>query len=200
MDISQLLLAKSDQSNAADLIGAPVTGTVLRVEVKLDAKEQPVSVWLDCLPRGRPWRPCKTAMRLLSEGWGPDTDRWVGRRLRLYHEPEVTFGRMQTGGIRVAAMSHIKRGGLRVALPERRGQYRMWVIEELPGDAPRVDAAPPDLDATMADLDLTRDEVDAYLVSQSKPPIGDLDDAQRVALAGALPKLADKIRAKRVAP
>lgn len=194
-DISQLLLAKSDQSNAADLIGAPVVGTILRVEAKIDAKEQPVSIWLDCLPKGRPWRPCKTAMRLLSHGWGPETDQWVGRRVGLYYEPDVTFGKEQTGGIRVEKMSHTR--GFRVALAEKRGKYRMWEIAPLSDSAPRQDANPPDLDATLADLEIAPAEVDAYLVEKGRPPIAALDVAQRVALAVHVRSVADKIRARR---
>lgn len=194
-DISQLLLAKSDQSNAADLIGSPVVGTIQRVEVRPDAKEQPVSIWLDCLPKGRPWKPCKTALRLLSHGWGPDSDQWVGRRVRLYYEPDVQFGKEQTGGIRVQAMSHTP--GFRVALAERRGKYRMWEVAALGSDVPRQDASPPDLDATLADLEIAPAEVDAYLADAGRPPIAQLEPAQRVALAVHVRNVADKIRARR---
>ncbi len=199
-DIAALLEAKSNQSNAADLISRPVVGTIMHKTVNLTAQQQPVSIWLDCLPRDKPWKPCKTALRLMAGAWGTtDPNVWIGRRVRLYHEEDVHFEKNRTGGIRVSHVSHIT-SPYRKALQEKRGKFRMWEVHPLSADAPRVDASPPDLDATMADLELTRDEVDAYLVSQSKPPIGDLDDAQRVALAGALPKLADKIRAKRGAP
>lgn len=195
-DISQLLLAKSDQSNAADLIGAPVVGTIVRVEVK-DSPDQPMSIWMDCLPKGRPWRPCKTAMRILSFGWGPETDAWVGRRVGLYYEPKVSFGKDQTGGIRVQSMSHTR--GFRISLAERRGQFRLWEIEGLPDTGPRRDVSPPDLDAVLSDLEITRQEVDDYLTSEGRPIVADLDDAKRAALAGHMSKIADKIRARRTA-
>jgi hypothetical protein len=195
-DISQLLLAKSDQSNAADLIGAPVVGRILRVDVNLGARQQHVSIWMDCLPDKRPWKPCKTAMRILSHGWGPETDSWVGRRVGLYYEEDVTFEGKQTGGIRVEKMSHLSRG-FRISLASTRGKYRMWEVAPLGDDVPRQDAAPPDLDATLADLELSSAEVDAYLVAAGRPPIADLEPAQRVALAVHVRNAADKIRARR---
>lgn len=194
-DISVLLQAKSDQSNAADLIGAPVVGTIMHIQTNLDAKQQPMSIWLDCLPKNRPWRPCKTAMRIMSHAWGTDDQAWLGRRVALYHEPDVTFEKNQTGGIRISALSNTK--PFRISLAERRGKYRMWEIGSLPDTAPRRDVSPPDLDAALADLELTAAEVDAYLISEGRPPIADLDDAKRAALAGHLSKIADKIRARR---
>lgn len=196
-DISVLLQAKSDQSNAADLIGAPVVGTILKVVSKLDAQQQPTSIWLDCLPAAKPWRPCKTALRIMSHAWGSEDQDWVGRRVALYYESEVTFEKHKPGGIRISGLSHTK--PFRISLAEKRGKFRMWEIGSLPDNGARRDVSPPDLDAALADLELTIAEVDAYLTSEGRPPIADLDDAKRAALAGHIAKLADKIRARRTA-
>jgi hypothetical protein len=195
-DIQSLLEAKSDQTNAADLVGAGVTGTIVHMTVNLEAKQQAMTIWLDCLPRNKPWKPCKTALRILSHGWKTtDPNAWLGRRVQLYYEEDVHFEKQKTGGIRVQAMSHTK--PFRISLAEKRGKFRMWEIGSLPDTGPRQDVSPPDLDTALADLDLTAAEVDAYLLAEGRPVAADLDDSKRAALAGALPKIADKIRARR---
>jgi hypothetical protein len=58
---------------------------------------------------GRAWRPPVTVLRLLVAAWGDDATVWVGRRVRLYRDPEISFGRDKVGGIRVSHLSHIDR-------------------------------------------------------------------------------------------
>lgn len=62
MDISDTIIARSDQLNAADLIGGPVTVTITKVS-KGDG-EQPVSISYDG-DKGKPFKPCKSVRRLL---------------------------------------------------------------------------------------------------------------------------------------
>lgn len=103
MDISKAIEPRSDQQNFDDYLAGPRTVTVESVD--RDA-EQRVSIHLVEYP-GRPFKPSKTNLRLIAQGWGVESSQWVGRQLILAGDPTVRFGGQQVGGIRVAALSHI---------------------------------------------------------------------------------------------
>lgn len=103
MDISDSLAPNSDQLDAVDLLGGPMTFTITKVTKGTD--EQPVNVHL--VEFDRPWRPGKSMRRVLAFCWGTDASKWAGRRVRLYCDHEVIFGKDKVGGTRIAALSHI---------------------------------------------------------------------------------------------
>jgi hypothetical protein len=103
-DIRKHTAPKSDQLNAEDFIGGPRTFTIARVR-DVGGTEQPVEIDLD--ESKRPWKPCKTTMRVMAHGWGPRTGTWRGRQVTLYRDPTVTWGGAEIGGIRVSAMSDL---------------------------------------------------------------------------------------------
>lgn len=101
-DLSDTIIAKSDQLNASDLI-EPITITVTRVD-KTASKDQPVLVHSE----GRqPFKPCLTMRRMLVAAWGKLKDEWVGRSMIIYCDPEVMWAGKANGGIRVSHVSHI---------------------------------------------------------------------------------------------
>ena len=104
MDISQALVAKSDQLNASDLTGAPIVATIQTVR-KGDAAK-PVIVDLVGMD-GRPWKPSKGMLRVIANGWGTESDVWVGRSVKLINNPEVIYAGEKVGGVEVTAMSHL---------------------------------------------------------------------------------------------
>ena len=128
---------RSDQWNAEDFIGGPRTFTVAGVRV--GTAEQKYDILLE--GEERVWRPPLTVLRLLMAGWGDDSTVWVGRRVTLFNDPAIRFGKDLTGGIRVSHMSDLPDGKpLRKSLSESRGKRKTHVIDPLP-DAP---AAPPE--------------------------------------------------------
>jgi hypothetical protein len=104
MDISQALVAKSDQINASDLTGAPIVATIKDVR-KGDAAK-PVIIDLVGMD-GRPWKPSKGMLRVIAHKWGVEADVWVGRSVKLVNNPEVIYAGEKVGGVEVIAMSHI---------------------------------------------------------------------------------------------
>lgn len=126
IDMSNYILARSDQLNADDLMDSPRTITVTKVTAQPDAAEQPVSIHYEG-GEGRPWKPCKTARRILVSVWGKDASKYVGRSLTVYRDPTVAFGGMQVGGIRVSHMSHIDEKKT-VALQVTRGRKAPFTI------------------------------------------------------------------------
>lgn len=133
MDITKALVAKSDQLNAAD-IAAPVTVTI--VDVRQGNTEQPVHIVTDVYGDRRPWKPAKTMLRLMASQWGVETTAWHGKRVTIYRDPSVTFGGDTVGGIRVSAMSGIKRD-FTDTLTIGRGKRSKVTVEKLPDTAPQ---------------------------------------------------------------
>lgn len=134
MDISATIAPKSDQLNAEDLLAGPRTVTVAEV-AKGASPEQPVDIVTAEFGNGRPYRPCKSMRRILVAAWGPDASVYVGRRITLFCDPSVTFGRDKVGGIRISHLSDIPKR-LEVALTVTRGKRAPFVVEPLKAQAP----------------------------------------------------------------
>jgi hypothetical protein len=131
MDLTETIAPKSDQLNAEDLLTGPRTFTIDKVSA--GSAEQPVNVHLVEIP-GRPYRPSKSMRRVMVDAWGKEAVEYAGRRLTLYRDPEVTFGRDKVGGIKISHLSHID-SRRTIALTVTRGKRAPHVVEPLP-DAP----------------------------------------------------------------
>lgn len=132
MDLTASIEPKSDQLNAEDLLTGPMTYTIETVNEGSD--EQPVNIHLVERP-GRPWRPSKSMRRVLVSAWGKDSNAYVGKRVTLYRDPEVTFGRDKVGGIKVSHLSDIDKP-LNIALTVTRGKRAMTTVQPLRESAP----------------------------------------------------------------
>lgn len=104
VDMAQFVEAKSDQLNADDLIGSPRTIKVRKVTG--NDGDQPVSIYFEG-DGNKPFKPCKTIRRVLLAVWGRNAAEYVGRSMTIYRDDSVTFGGLNTGGIRISHMSHI---------------------------------------------------------------------------------------------
>jgi hypothetical protein len=131
-DISDTLAPNSDQLDAVELVGGPRTFTIARVNVT--KAEQPVDVHLAEFPR--PWRPGKSMRRVLAACWGAEASAWVGRRVTLYCDPDVIFGKDKVGGTRISHLSHID-AEKRIPLLVSRGKSAIFTVK------PLVEAAAP---------------------------------------------------------
>lgn len=166
MDISDTLTAKSDQLNAEDLLNGPRIITVERVT--RGSADQPVIVHFEG-DGGKPWKPCKTARRILARAWGTNAGAWPGRRVEVYRDGDVTWSGKKVGGIRISRASHIDRR-LTMALPLNKKAYRDYVIEPLPDESPPV---PPLLDI-LAGANVTIEQADAWAEGKGKPALSGL--------------------------
>lgn len=154
---------RSDQWNADDFTGGPRTFTV--AGVKTGAAEQKYDIEL-VEGQGRVWRPPLTMLRVLLAAWGDDAAAWQGRRVTLYQDPTVRFGKDAVGGIRISHLSHID-GPLKLALTTTRGKRAPFVVQPLkesPRPAPEA-AAPTILADVMANIEkaITDGNLPAYL-------------------------------------
>lgn len=129
-DVSNLrstIEPKSDQLNADDLIGTTKTITV--TSVKSGTPDQPVTINYEG-DNGRPYKPCKSMRRVLIHLWGDDGRQWAGQSMTLYCDPEVKFGGVKVGGIRISHMTGIDKP-VDVALTVTRGKRSPYKIEPL---------------------------------------------------------------------
>jgi hypothetical protein len=118
---------RSDQWNADDFVGGPRTFTI--AGVRTGTAEQKYDIDL-VEGEGRSWRPPLTMLRLLITAWGDDGSAWVGRRVTLYRDPSIRFGKDQVGGIRISHLSHIDKP-VSVPLTVTRGKKAIFKAEPL---------------------------------------------------------------------
>jgi hypothetical protein len=127
-DMSDTIIAKSDQMNAIDLVGITKTIKITGAKV-LKGSEQPVSLHYEG-DEGKPYKPCKTIRRILVYLWGDESKDYIGRTLVLRRDPDVTWGGKKVGGIRISHMSHIERNE-DVPIQIAKGQISMYRVEPL---------------------------------------------------------------------
>jgi hypothetical protein len=104
-DISETLIAKSDQLNAADLMGGPITVKAINVSVS-KSSDQPVVIKID--GDRQPYKPCKSMRRLLAFLWGTSSKEWIGHSMTLYCDPDVLWAGAKAGGIRISHVTGIQ--------------------------------------------------------------------------------------------
>lgn len=137
MDITQTTIPKSDQQNYDDYLNG-VTRTVTISKVSAGSAEQPVDIHLEEFP-GRAYRPSKSMRRVLVSAWGPETSVYVGRKMTLYGDPNVKFGGVALGGIKISHLSHIDKP-LKIALTVTRGKREPFIVSPLTAPTNKFDA------------------------------------------------------------
>lgn len=131
---------RSDQWNAEDFIGGPRTFTI--AGVKVGSAEQKYDIEL-VEGEGRAWRPPLTVLRILVAAWGDETAQWVGRKVTLYRDPTISFGRDKVGGIRISHMSDLPGDKpFSIMLSESRAKRANHVVRPLDEEAPTATMTP----------------------------------------------------------
>ncbi len=128
-DIRATLISNSDQLDNVDLMSGPRVFTIAGATVS--GGEQPLSIRL--VEYDRPWKPGLTVRRILDGIWGYETDLWTGRRVRLFRDEAVSFGKMKTGGTRISHATHIDKP-VTLTLPVSKGKFGEFTIEPLVED------------------------------------------------------------------
>lgn len=141
MDMTPTLAAKSNQLTSDDLIAGPITIRVTKVTA--GSAEQPVAISYDG-DQGKPWYPCKSMRRVLVAAWGADARAYIGRSMVLFRDPEVSYGGIKVGGIRISALSNLD-APLSIALTvtrQKRAPYKVQVL--------KVESAPDPVELAVA--------------------------------------------------
>jgi hypothetical protein len=135
-DVSNLkdtIIPKSDQLNADQLLGAPMTIEVTSVK-RGSTDDQPISIGY-VGDNGRPWKPCKSMRKVLIFAWGEDGSQWVGRMATLYNKGDVKFGGIAVGGIRISHLSHIP-ADIALSVNSTRGKKEPVMVKRLDASDP----------------------------------------------------------------
>jgi len=118
---------RSDQINYEDFVGGSRVFTVAGVRV--GTAEQKYDIGLE--GEQRVWRPPLTVLRTLIACWGDDAEVWQGRKVELYGDPSIRFGKDAVGGIRIAALSHLDEPKT-VTVAVSRGKRTKITVQPLP--------------------------------------------------------------------
>lgn len=127
-NLRDTVIPKSDQINADDLIGG-ATLTITVSAVRRGDSDQPIAINFDG-DNGKPYKPGKSMRRVLIHAWSDDGRAWVGKSMTLYCDPDVKFGGVKVGGIRISHMSDIPRT-LDIALTTTRGKRSPYTVKPL---------------------------------------------------------------------
>lgn len=128
MDLTPTLAAKSSQVNADDLIGGPLTIRITNIS-STGSEQQPVAIEFEGAA-GRAFMPCKSMRRVMVAIWGADGKAYVGRSLTLFRDPEVSYGGIKVGGVRISHMSHMD-APMAISLSEKRGKKTLFKVHPL---------------------------------------------------------------------
>lgn len=127
VDMLKTIEAKSDRLNADDLMGGD---RIIRIEaVKAGNAESPVAVFYEGC-NGKPWYPAKTMRRAIVAAWGERASDYIGKSIKIYRDPNVIYGGIAVGGIRIRAFSDIE-GPLTLMLAEKRGKKTQFQFQKL---------------------------------------------------------------------
>ena len=135
--LASTIIPNSEQTNADDLIAGPRTIRITKVSG--GSKEQPINIHYEN-DDGKPYRPSKGMRRLMVALWGDDGHQYVGRSLTIYQDPEVKFGGLKVGGIRISHMSHIP-ADTSLMITVTRGKKQEHTVKKLSEVAPAPDKA-----------------------------------------------------------
>ena len=128
-DLRSTTVPKSTQLNADQLVVGPMDLTITDVRIGPEEK-QPIAVHYEN-EAGRPVLPCLTMRRVLLAAWGHDGREWIGKSLRVFHDPQVRFGGEDVGGVRISHMTDIPGRRIELKLTATRGKKTLYVIERM---------------------------------------------------------------------
>lgn len=138
-DLTKTVAPKTDQLNADDFIGSgDRTITITGVKM-IDSKDQPIAISYEG-DKGKPWKPCLGMRRILIEVWGQEAAKeaskhYVGRSVTLFRDPDVKFGGVTVGGIRISHASNLT-AEKKIALTVAKARRVEFVVKPLKNAPP----------------------------------------------------------------
>lgn len=160
------VVPKSDQWNADDFLGSPRTFTVTGAQPRKDDPERFEVIVAES--DVKVWRPPNGMASALIQLWGDDTKAWNGKRVTLFTDPSVKFGKETPGGIRISHMSDIGDKPVTVLIRLTRGRKGPYTIQPLIESEPEVPADVIET-ATKAHADGNLEAYKQWLVENNAP-------------------------------
>ena len=142
-DLTTTVAPKTDQLNADDFIGKGDRTIKITGVRSMDSRDQPIAISYEG-DGGKPWKPCLGMRRVLIELWGPDAAKeaskhYVGRRITLFRDPDIAFGKIVVGGIRISHASDINQEK-KIALTVGRARREEFIVKPLRAEKPPAQA------------------------------------------------------------
>jgi len=160
-DMLKTIQPKSDQANYDDFIGG-ITKTIKVTKVVGTEGDQPIAIHFEN-DNGKPYKPCKSMRRALVMIWGDNGKDYIGRSMTLYGDPDVLFGGVKVGGIRISHMTGVT-SPTALMLTNKKGSKKAFTI------LPLVAAAEPNADAAIAEIEIcaTLDDLKTKYTAMAK--------------------------------
>ena len=188
VDIAKACEPKSDQLNADDLINT--TKTIKITGVKAGNAEQKIVVHYEG-ENGKPYKPCKSMIRVMRSLWGDTAAAWVGHSIALYNDPDVKYGGVKVGGIRISHATGIEQAVV-LALTATKGQRKPYQVKPLVV-APVVDDSAKKLAAAEKKANGIIREIEATTSQEAVIAILDREAGTMDRVTTAYPDLAKKV-------
>lgn len=131
-----VITPKSDQWNADDFLAGSRTFTVTGAQPRKDEPEKIEVVLAES--NSKVWRPPNGMVSVLIQLWGSDSTAWNGRRVTLFADPSVRFGKETPGGIRISHMSDIGDKPATAKITVSRGRKGPYTVKPLIEQTPVV--------------------------------------------------------------
>lgn len=135
LDLSDTIVIKTDQLNSEDLVFGP---RIIKVRDVVKKTVNGITVFWIYFDgdNNKPFKPCKAMRSLLIApvSWGENGEKFIGKSMKIYLDPDVYFGTEKVGGIRISHLSDIK-SNFKMTLKEKRGknkEYHVQVLEQKP--------------------------------------------------------------------
>lgn len=193
VDLVAACAPKSDQLNADDLQNS--NRTIKITAVRAGNAEQKIVINFDG-DDGKPWKPCKSMIRVMRSLWGDTAATWIGNSVTLYNDPEVKYGGVKVGGIRISHATGIQKDVI-LALTATKGQRKPYQVKPLviaaPVGAGVVDEAAKKLAAATKKADGIVREIEACTTQEAVIAIIDREAGSMDRFTAAYPDLAIKI-------
>lgn len=127
IDLSKTTKGKIDQIDA-ELAKEPFIIKISHLTENSDP-QQPISIhWFN--GDGIPFKPCLTMRRVLEKVWSKDGSTFKDRYIKLFNQKSVTFGKENTGGVRISHLSNIDKE-ITVRVKTKRGKYEDYSVKPL---------------------------------------------------------------------
>jgi hypothetical protein len=188
VDLVAACAPKSDQLNADDLQNS--NRTIKITAVKAGNAEQKIVISFEG-DDGKPWKPCKSMIRVMRSLWGDTAATWIGNSVTLYNDPEVKYGGVKVGGIRISHATGIQKDVI-LALTATKGQRKPYQVKPLV-IAAVVDDTAVKLAAATKKADGIVCEINACTTQESVIAILDREAVAMDRFTAAYPELSKKI-------
>lgn len=125
VELASALAPKTDQLNVDNFVGIPSIVVTIVGPITIDSTRK-ISI---AVKETKLYRPSVGMGRVLGTVYGV-RDNWIGKKIRLFVDESVTFGKSKPGGIRISQLSDITKS-ISIPLTVSRGRKIMWVVDPL---------------------------------------------------------------------